>query len=120
MSGLIKNAVTVLSGTTNNNIIAGEVFEFLSRPAAVRLLVSQEIVVGSNLEVDFNLGNVIGAIGMRPNVAVAAGVVDRDRDQVPAAVGQAGDRIQVRVRETTGIATADGILNFILEITDLA
>lgn len=119
MSGLIKNAVTVNSGTTNNNIIAGEVFEFLSRPAAVRLLVSQEVVATSNLEIDFNLGNVIGTIGMRPNIAVSAGVVDQDRDKVPAAVGQAGDRIQVRARETTGGVGADGILNFVIEITDL-
>jgi hypothetical protein len=120
VSGLIKNQVTVVAGTTNNNIIAGEVFEFLSRPAAVRLLVSQTVVVGSIIEVDFNLGNVIGAIGYRPNVAAAAGVVDRDRDGVPAAIGQAGDRIQVRARETTGTAGNDGILNYILEITDLA
>ena len=34
MSGLIKRQVTILSGTTNANIIAGEVFETLTRPAA--------------------------------------------------------------------------------------
>lgn len=120
MSGLIQNQVTILSGTTNNNIIAGEVFEFLSRPAAVRLLVSQTIVAASTIEVDFNLGNVIAAIGLRPNIAVSAGVVDQDRDRLPAAVGQAGDRIQVRAREINGGAGDNGILNFVLEITDLA
>lgn len=120
MSGLIRQAVTVLSGTTNNNIIAGEVFEFLSRPAAVRVLVSQQIVVASALEVDFNVGNVIVTQALVPNIAVGAGVIDTDRDKLPAAVGAAGDRIQIRVREVTGGAGDDGILNFMVEITDLA
>jgi len=120
MSGLIKQSVTINSGTTNANIIAGQVFETLTRPAAVRLLVSQTVVAASVLEVDFNLGNVIVTQAMAPNVAVAAGVVDRDRDAVPAAVGQPTDRIQIRVRETSGAVGANGILNFILEITDLA
>jgi len=120
MSGLIRNQVEILSGTTNNNILAGEVFEFLSRPAAVRLLASQTIVALSVLELDFNLGNVIGSINLRPNVATAPGVVDRDRDGFPAQVGQGGDRIQIRVRETSGLVGADGVLNFIVEISDLA
>lgn len=120
MSGLIKRSVTILSGQANPNIIAGEVFETLNRPAAVRLLVSQTIVALSVLELDFNLGNVIIAQGLAPNIAVGAGIVDRDRDAMPAAGGQRDDRIQIRVRETSGLVGADGILNFILEITDLA
>ena len=120
MSGLIKRAVTILSGTTNNNVIAGETFEFLSRPAAVRVLLSQEIVVGSLIEVDVSLGNVIVTQNLNPNIAVAVGVVDSERDKLPAAVGAAGDRVQISARETTAIATADGVLNFIVEITDLA
>ena len=120
MSGLIKRSVTILSGTTNANIIAGEVFETLNRPSAVRLLLSQTVVMLSVLEVDFNLGNVIVTQALAPNIAVAAGTVDRDRDGVPAAGGQPTDRIQIRVRETSGLVGADGILNFILEITDLA
>jgi hypothetical protein len=119
MSGLIKAEVTVNSGTTNNNILAGEPFEFLSRPSAVRLLATQQIVAASLLEVDFNLGNVIAGLGLVPNIAVTNGVVDKSVDSFPAAVGQAGDRIQIRVRETTGGAGANGILYYIVEITDL-
>ncbi len=120
MSGLIKRAVTILSGTTNNNVIAGETFEFLSRPAAVRVLLSQEIVTTSNIEVDVSLGNVIVTQNLRPNIAASAGVVDSDRDKLPAAVGAAGDRVQISARETTAVTNADGILNYIVEITDLA
>jgi len=120
MGGLIRQAVTVPSGTTNVNILAGEIFEFLSRPSSVRVILSQEIVNASELAVDVNVGNVIVTQALTPNVAVAPGVVDQDRDRLPAAVGAAGDRVQIRVREITSIATADGILNFIVEITDLA
>jgi len=120
MGGLIRQAVTIPSGTTNVNILAGEIFEFLSRPSSVRVIVSQEIVLLSALSVDVNVGNVIVTQALTPNVAVAAGVVDMDRDRLPAAVGAAGDRVQIRVRETTSIANADGILNFVVEITDLA
>jgi len=120
MSGLIKRSVTVLSGTTNNNVLAGEVFEFLTRPAAVRVLVSQQIVAASLLSVDLNLGNAIVTQNLNPNIAVAAGVVDQDRDRLPAAAGAAGDRIQLSVRETTAGVGADGILNFVIEISDLA
>lgn len=119
MSGLIKQSITILSGTTNNNVIAGEIFELLQMNASVRPLFSQEIVAGSDLVVDMNLGNVIGATNFRPNIAVAAGVVDRQRDGLPAIAGRAGDRIQLRAREVTGGVGADGILNYMLEISDI-
>lgn len=120
MSGLIRSSVTILSGTTNNNVIAGEVFEFLSRPAAVRVLLSQEEVLNSAVRVDLNLGNVIVTQNLIPNVAADPGVIDKDRDGFPAAVGAAGDRIQLSAREITGGVGDDGILNFEVEITDLA
>jgi len=120
MGGLIRQAVTVPSGTTNVNILAGEIFEFLARPSTVRVILSQQIVLLSALAVDVNVGNVIVTQALTPNIAVAPGVVDQDRDRLPAAVGAAGDRVQIRVRETSSLAGADGILNFIVEITDIA
>jgi len=120
MGGLIRQAVTVPSGTTNVNILAGEIFEFLSRPSSVRVVLSQEIVALSALAVDVNVGNVIVTQALTPNIAAAAGVVDMDRDRLPAAVGAAGDRLQIRVREVSSLVGADGILNFVVEISDLA
>ncbi len=119
MSGLIKRRVTILSGTANSNIIAGEPFETLTRPAVVTLLINQEIVLASDIEVEFLIGNVSAASLLRPNVAGAAGVINRDADKLPGAVGQIGDRITIRAREITAIVNADGILNFQLEISDL-
>jgi len=120
MSGLIKRQFTINSGTTNVNLLAGEVFEFLQRPAAVRMLINQEIVMTSNIIIDFNLGNVIATQDFRPNIAVTAGVIDKSVDEIPAAVGTPPDRIQIRARETTAAGGANGILNLLLEIVDLA
>jgi len=120
MGGLIRDSVTVASGLTNNNIIDGQVFTRLARPALVKFSASQQIVAGSNLVVDINVGNTIVTQALVPNVAAQAGVVDADRDKFPAAVGAANDEIQIRVRETTSGAGADGILNFSVEISDIA
>jgi len=120
MGGLIRDQVTILSGTTNPNIIDGEIFTRLARPALVKLICSQEIVAGSNLAIDLNVGNTIVTQALRPNIAAAAGVLDADRDKFPAAVGAANDEVQVRVRETSSGAGADGILNFSIEISDIA
>jgi len=120
MSGQIKQTTTVLSGTTNVNLLTGLKQEFLSRPAAVKLYAVQEQVATSNLEVTLTLGNVVIGEDLNPNEAAAAGAGPKlNEDILTGGVGAGGDRIQIRVRETVGGVGDDGIIRWLVDIVDL-
>lgn len=120
MSGIIRGQVTVPSGTTVKNLLEGELLRTLKRHSSVRFLATQKVVAGSLLTVDWNLGNAIAGQDLTPNVASADGVVDKQRDGFPPAMGAPLDEIQLRVKETTAGAGADGVLYYAIEISDLA
>lgn len=124
MSGILKLNNTVLSGTTITNLLADTKFDYLPRPAVVTVYAVQDIVVGSSIELDFTLGTVVIGDDLIPNAhpAASAGLgtgPKTNEDVVARGVGEGGDRIQIRARETTGIATADGILRTQIVIEDL-
>lgn len=119
MSGIIRRQFVVPTGTVTENVLAGDVFEFIQRPSSIRLFLNQEVVAGSLLAVDLNIGNVIAFSAARPNIAVTAGVIDRSVDGFTPAVAMPQDRLQLRARETTGGAGANGLLNLLIEIADL-
>lgn len=90
-------------GTTINNLVAGEKFEFLSRNAVVKLYAAADTATGS-VECDFSLGNVIVGDNLVVPLHTATLGPERDKHLLARAIGRAGDRIQVRLRETGGAA----------------
>jgi len=120
---VVKLVTTILSGTTNVNILQGRREEYLSRAAAIRIFMVQQIVTTSNIDVDFTLGNVVVGDDLRPNTqVVAAGESPSPRlneDLLAQDIGAGGDRIQIRARETTGIVAANGILGTQIFIDDI-
>jgi len=119
MSGQIKQTTTVNSGTTNVNLLTGLKQEFLSRPAAVKVYAVQDLVAASNLEITPTLGNVVVGEDLVPNIPGANLGPRTNEDIVAGGVGLGGDRIQIRVRETTGGVGANGIIRTLVDIVDL-
>ena len=119
MSGTLKLTTTVLSGTTNDNLLTGSKFDYLARPAVVTVYGVQEVVATSSISLDFTLGNVVVGDDLVANIQ-AAGVGPKvNEDIVAEGVGEAGDRITVRLRETTGGVGADGIFRSQIVIRDM-
>mgnify|MGYP000713027902 CR=1 FL=1 len=114
MGGLIKKTQAFTASQTVENIISGSKFEFLPRNAVVKLYASQ--TVAGEVELDFTLGNVVVGDDLDPNLETAVGAVNRNTDLIASGVGAAGDRIQIRGRETSG-TTAN--CNIIVEIIDM-
>lgn len=117
---IIRESTTILSGTTVKNIITDSIFDYIKVPAKVTVFATQDVVLLSNIEVDFNLGNVLVGGDLSPNIASAAGLGPKQNEDVLAegfAVG--GDRITLRARETSGILNADGVLRVMIVIKDM-
>ncbi len=113
---LFRENVTVPVGGTVVNIMAGSKFEFLSRPSAVRIFAVQDLTDLALL--DFSLGNVVVGEDL-PLSEVAAGTgPSMSDDKLIAGVGAAGDRIQIRLRETGGVVVAN--TRIAVEIAELA
>lgn len=114
---LFRTTVTVAAGTTNNNVMNGSKFEFLGRPSVVRTWASQDGAGAPGAEIDWTLGNVVVGEDMKPNTAATAGNITRDQDGIGEAVGDAGDRIQMRVQNTDAANPVN--VNFLIEIAEL-
>ncbi len=106
---------SLAAGTTNNNIMAGSKFEFLPRDSVIRFYAAQD--TGDLCQADISLGNVVVGEDLRPFAVTAAEGPDRDKHLLAQAVGAAGDRIQIRTRETGGAAAA--VYRFLVDIVDL-
>jgi len=119
MSGQIKLRNVILSGTTNVNLLTGRKQEFLSRPAVVTIYQVQDIVAASALETDLSLGNVIVGEDLVPNIPGAGFGPRTNEDMIARGVGAAGDRIQIRVRETNGGVGDDGVVRTLVTIDDI-
>jgi len=119
MSGQIKQTTTIPSGTTNVNLVTGLKQQYLPLNATVKVYAVQDIVMTSVLSVTFTLGNTVVGEDLIPNIP-GAGLGPRlNEDIIGGAVGLAGDLLQLRVRETTGGAGADGILRWLVDIVDM-
>jgi len=119
MSGILKLANTVNSGTTITNLLADTKFDYLPRAAVVTIYSVQDIVLLSNIELDFTLGTTVIGDDMVPNVPATGTGPRTNEDIIARGVGEAGDRIQIRARETTGITNANGLLRTQIVIEDL-
>lgn len=113
---IFKSRTSVAAGATETNILAGSKFEFLGRPSAVSLWAVQD-TAADDIELDFTLGNVVVAEDIPPNLDTTE-LVDRQRDLIGSGVGDAGDRIQIRARNTDGAAAR--AVSILLEISELA
>ncbi len=116
---VVKIKTTILSGTTNVNILQGRREEYLSRPAAIRIYMVQEIVTTSNIDIDFTLGNVVVGDDLSPNVQGTGVGPKINEDLLAQDIGAGGDRIQIRARETTGVTNADGVISTQIFIDDI-
>lgn len=103
MSGQIKIATVIAAGATNVNLLTGRKQEFLSRPAVVTVYQVQDTGVGVGAT-DLTLGNVVVGEDLVPNDSAVGFGPRTNEDMISRGVGAAGDRIQIRVRETGGIA----------------
>lgn len=114
-----KTAVQLAAGGSIANLIAGSKFEFLSRPAAVKVFAVQDRTAASNCVIDFTLGNAVVGDDLPPNQATGPGLgPNRQEDMLSRGVGAPRDRIQLAARETTGLDVND--LRVIVEIDDIA
>lgn len=108
----IAGNVSVLANARSANLIAGETFEFLPRPALVRLYLTAS---AAGLEADFLVGGaaeVLGAVIAPTNRSPL-----RLEDGVAEAGGNAGDRLFITALNTTGGALT---VNWIVDITFVA
>lgn len=114
---IFRRTLSIAAGATEVNLLAGSKFEFLSRPSAVTIWATQDTAI-DDIEIDLTLGNVVVAEDINPNVATVAGVINRNTDGVGSGVGDAGDRIQLRARNTDGAAAR--VVNALVEISEIA
>lgn len=99
------------------NLLTGRKQEFLSRPAVVTVFQAQDPAVGIG-ETDLTLGNVVVGEDLVPNVSLGAGEGPLvNSDMISRGVGAAGDRIQIRVRETGGALAA--VVRTLVTIDDI-
>ena len=112
---IFRTRVTLAAAAVNTNILNGSKFEFLSRNSQVTLWGSDD-GTGDAL-VDFTLGNTVVGEDMPLNNAAVAGDIKRDLDGIGAGVGMAGDRIQIRARNTSAANPVN--VNILLEIMEL-
>lgn len=103
------------ASTTNTNLLTGSKFEFLSRPSVVKVYACGDTATGS-VEMDFTLGNVVVGDDLVVPLRVATLGPLRSEDLLTRAIGRAGDRIQIRLRETAGTTTPTRVLVDIDEV----
>lgn len=106
------------AGTTINNLVAGEKFEFLSRHSVVKVYACSDLVANAHCEMDLSLGNVVVGDNMVVPEHTAGLGPERDKHLLARAIGRAGDRIQVRLREMEGAAASP--TRVLIEIDEIA
>lgn len=96
-----KQQFTIAAGATNNNLVAGDILQFLPWPAKIKFWLTQ---TATGLQARITVGTqVVGGSGqaIRPNIN-AAGDIDTLRDGIGEAVGDKGDQVIVSVTNPTG------------------
>lgn len=117
MSGMVKISTQLAAAGANVNLLQGRKEEFLSRPAVVTLYQVQDQTAASLSETTLTLGNVVVGEDMVPNIPGALLGPRTNEDMVAQGVGQAGDRIQIRARETTGLGI--NVIRSLVTIVDI-
>lgn len=112
----VKNRTSVAAGAVEANILAGSKFEFLSRPAVISVWAVQETAV-DDIELSLTLGNTVVFEDALPNF-VGSGIVSRLQDLMGSGLGEAGDRIQLRARNTDGAAAR--VVDTLVDIAEIA
>lgn len=112
---VFKISDTQAALTVNNNIMAGNKFEFLPRNGVVRIYACQDVGTG-NVNIDFTLGNVVVGDDLPCTSTTIAFGPDRNTDLLATGVAMAGDRIQIRAQETANVPTPFRVL---VEINDI-
>ena len=112
---IFRVQTSIATGAVNTNLLNGSKFEFLARPAVITLYASNDDV--NRIELDWTLGNAVVAEDVNPNLAAAVGQILRNTDLIGSGVGDAGDRIQIRARNTDGAAAH--IVNILMDINEV-
>jgi len=100
--GMFRTNQAIAANGTVANLMTGDKFEFLPRGAVVKVYAAQDVIVGGLVQIDFTLGIRVQGDNL-PLTITAAGVgPNRDSDLLASGVGMAGERIQLRARETAG------------------
>jgi len=113
--GVFRTSVSVGVSATIANLMTGDKFEFLPRGAVVKVYAVEDTGTGL-VQLDFTLGTrVIGDSLPLSNALVGFGP-DRNTDLLASGIGQAGERIQLRARNTTVTATPIRVLVEVIDI----
>jgi len=112
---IFQHSETITAGATNTNIMSGSKFEFLPRNSVIRVYAVQDS--GDLATLDFSLGNVVVGEDLALFQVTAGTGPNRNESLLAQGAGMAGDRIQIRVTETGGAATA--VIRVLVEIVEL-
>ncbi len=113
--GVFRTSEVVPLSATVANLMTGDKFEFLERPAVVKVYAVQDTATGI-VQIDFTLGRRVQGDSLPLSIVAAGTGPNRDSDLLASGVGQAGERIQLRARETAAVATP---IRVYVEVIDL-
>jgi len=108
------------AATTVVNIMAGSKFEFLARPAQVRVYAvidTTAAIPANRVILDLSLGNVVVGEARTPAVVAVDTGPFRNENLLTSGQGAAGDRIQIRLQNPDALAQPTRVL---VDIIDLA
>ena len=115
----IMDTRNVAAATTVTNLLQGSKFEFMGRNSAI---VVYSVIgtggVAGDILMDVTFGSQIVGDSLAIQLEPAAGVgPDRNKNQVTSGVAAAGDRLQIKLQNTTAATALD--VRTIVEIRPL-
>lgn len=113
MPSLRFNQGSIAAGGIVLNLLTGSKFEYLPQPAAIMVYGTAD---AAGLQMELTFGNVIECDQMEVPILAAAGP-NRSDHLLASGVGAAGDRIQLRLQNTSGAAIAAS--RFLIDIRPL-
>lgn len=110
MPTLRFNQGSIAPGGIVTNLLAGSKFEFLPQPSAIIVYGTAD---AAGLQMELTFGNVIECDQMEVPILAGAGPNIQDH-RLAAGVGAAGDRVVLKLQNTSGAAIAAS--RFLIEI----
>jgi hypothetical protein len=101
----IRREDSFTASETKDNLISGSKFEFPETNVVVRIFAvcdNTEFTAGARLEMDATAGNVIAADAVSVSVFTDDLGPNRNEHLITRFVARAGQRIQIKARETAG------------------